>query len=102
MAKVEENLATLGLRGRVGNLVFRRRGNKTTVYVLPTRKAGFSEKQKQAQQDFAEAVARAKHALSNESERRQFEELAKNRGKESAYSAAVSCYFKQIHRNEAF
>jgi hypothetical protein len=102
MAKVDENLATLGLRGKVGNLVFRRRGNKTTVYALPKREAAFSEKQKQAQQNFAEAVARAKQSLSNEPERRRFEELAKKKRKESAYSAAISYYFKQIHRNEAF
>ncbi len=96
MAKIDGNLVTLGLRGKVGNLVFRRRGNKTTVYVLSERKAPLSEKQKQAQQNFAAAVALAKQALSNEPERRWFEELAKKKGRESAYSAAVSHYLKQI------
>ena len=95
MATVTNNIVTLGLSGKVGNLVFRRRGNKTTVYVQSPRKAPLSEKQKQAQQRFAEAVSLAKQALSDESGLRKFEELAKKEGKESAYSAAVA-YFCQV------
>lgn len=95
MATVTNNIVTLGLAGKVGNLVFRRRGNKTTVYVQSPRKAPLSEKQKQAQQQFAGAVAKAKHALNDPAERQRFEELAKTKGKESAYSAAVSYFCKQ-------
>jgi len=97
MATVTKNLATTGLSGKVGNLVFRRRGNKTTVYVRSLRKAPATENEKQARKHFAEAVARAKQALSNDTERKKFEELAKKERKESAYSAAVSYYFRQIH-----
>jgi len=97
MATVVNNLATTGLRGKVGNLVFRRRGNKTTVYIRSPRKAPASENEKQARQHFAEAVALAKQALNNGTERQRFEELAKKEGRESAYSAAVSYYFRQIH-----
>jgi hypothetical protein len=97
MATVINNLATTGLAGKVGNLVFRRRGNKTTVYVRSSRKAPPSENEKRARQHFAEAVARAKQALNNSTERQRFEELAKTEGKESAYSAAISYYFRQIH-----
>lgn len=94
MATVTNNLATTGLTGKVGNLVFRRRGNKTTVYVQSPRKAPLSEKQKLAQQHFAEAVAKAKHALNDPAERQKFEEMAKTKGKESAYSAAISYFYR--------
>lgn len=95
MAKVEDNLLTLGLRGKVGNLIFRRRGNKTTVYILPGRKTALSEKEKKIRQHFSEAVAQARQAISNEPDRQRFEILAKKEGKESAYSAAISYYLKQ-------
>ena len=92
MAISEDNIITAGLRGKVGNLVFRKRGKKTTVYVLSARKKPLSEKQKKAQQQFARAVALAKQALANESEYKRFREMAESQGKESAYSAAVA-YF---------
>jgi len=41
---------------------------------------------------------RAKKSLSIDAEREQFEKLAKKEGKESPYSAAVSYYFKLIHK----
>jgi len=41
MAKVENNLVTEGLHGKVGNLVFRKRGKKTTVYVLSKKESPF-------------------------------------------------------------
>ena len=94
MATVTNNIVTLGLSGKVGILVFRRRGDKTTVYVQSSRKTPLSEKQKQAQQRFAKAVSLAKQALSEESGLHKFEELAKKEGKESAYSAAVAYFCK--------
>ena len=84
MATVTNNIVTTGLTGKVGNLVFRRRGKKTTAYVLSPRKGPLSEKQIEAQIDFREAVVLAKNALSIEAEREQFEKLAKKEGKESA------------------
>jgi len=67
------------------------------VYVESPRKAAVSKKQAEAQIYFREAVFRAKTALSIDSERIHFEGLSKKNGKESAYSAAVSYLFKQIH-----
>ena len=96
MARVSHNVITEGLRGKVGNLVFRKRGNKTTVYILSDRKAPLTEKQKKAQQRFSKAAAMAKDALKNESELEHFSELAKKTGKESAYSAAVSYYMNSL------
>ena len=95
MATVSRNIVTTGLTGKVGNLVFRLRGSKTTAYVLSPRKAPLSEKQIEAQLKFRVAVARAKAALSIDSEREHFKALAKKEGKESAYRAAVSYFFKQ-------
>jgi hypothetical protein len=46
---------------------------------------------------FREAVARTKEALSIDAERTEFEKLAKKEGKESAYSAAISYFYKQIN-----
>ena len=76
MAIVTNNIVTMGLSGKVGNLVFRRRGNKTTAYIQSPRKVPLSEKQKIAQLRFREAVARTKQALSVEAERNEFEKLA--------------------------
>ena len=98
MATVTNNIVTKGLSGKVGNLVFRMRGDKTTAYVLSPRKVPQSKKQIEAQTDFREAVVLAKKALSIVADREHFEVVAKKEGKESAYSAAVAYYFKQIHK----
>jgi hypothetical protein len=82
MATVTNNIVTTGLSGKVGNMVFRRRGNKTTAYIQSPRKVPLSEKQKIAQLHFREAVARTKQALNIDAERKEFEELAKKNGKE--------------------
>ena len=74
------------------------RGKKTTAYVMSPRKAPLSNKQIEAQTDFREAVVRAKMALSIDADRAHFGELGRKEGKESAYSAAVAYYFKQIHK----
>ena len=66
MAKVEGNIVMEGMRGKIGNIVFRRRGNKTTTYVLSERKKPLTEKQKEAQLRFGAAVTLAKEALSSE------------------------------------
>jgi hypothetical protein len=92
MAIVHRNIVTEGFRGKIGNLIFRKRGNKTTAYVMSPKKAPLTEKQKEAQKRFAMAVALAKQALTDESGKKRFEDMAHQLGKESAYSAAVS-YF---------
>ncbi len=94
MAQVDNNIVTQGLRGKVGNLVFRKRGNKTTVYVMTERKAPLTVKQKEAQLRFAGAVALARQAMKDEKELKRFTKMAKKIGKESAYSAAVSYFMK--------
>jgi hypothetical protein len=95
MARVENNIVSQGLRGKVGNLVFRRRGSKTTAYVQSPRKAPQSTKQKAAQMRFSNAVMLAVGALEDAGTRKKFEKMARSMKKESAYSAAISYYLKQ-------
>ena len=92
MANVGKNVLTQGLHGKVGNVIFRERGKKTMVYVMSPRKAPFSMRQKEAQIRFAGAVRLACEALNDETERKKFAKMAISKGKESAYSAAIS-YF---------
>ena len=96
IATVKRNTVTIGLTGKVGNLVFRLRGSKTTVYIQFPRKAPLREKQIEAQLKFRVVVARAKAALNSETEREHFKALAKKEGKESTYSSAVANFVKQI------
>ena len=95
MARVgSDNVVVNGLQGKLGNVIFRKRGNKTTVYVMSPRTGTVSEKQKAAQQQFALAVARAKAAIADKEGRAKFEQLARETGKESAYSAAVAFFME--------
>jgi hypothetical protein len=81
MARAEKNILTQGLPGKVGNLIYRLRGNKTFVYTSSTRTVPLSLKQKEAQVKFAAAVRQARIALADETERRKFQELAVKNGK---------------------
>ncbi len=98
MAIVDNNILVKGLHGKVGNIIFRRRGNKTTAYVRSSREKPFTVNEKNAQTNFSIAVALAKNAMNNESDRLRFKELAKKEGKESAYSCAVSYFMKEQHK----
>jgi hypothetical protein len=95
MAIVKDNIITQGLRGKIGNLVFRRRGDKTTAYVQSPKKVPLSEKQKTAQVRFSIAVRLAVKAVDDPVMRKKFEKMAIDRKKESAYSAAISYFLKQ-------
>ncbi len=96
MTKITNNVLISLLSGKLGKLVLRKHGNKVSAYFLSPGKDSPTEKQKQARQYFAEAVALAKQALSNEAGRRRFMKLAKKEKKSSAYGAAVSYYYKQV------
>ncbi len=95
MAIVRNNIITQGLRGKVGNLVFRNRGGKTTAYVQSPRKAPLTGKQKAAQLRFSLAVRKAVNALKDAETRKKFKKMAVRKGKESAYSAAISYFIKK-------
>ena len=95
MASIENNIITLGLRGRIGNLIFRKRGNKTMVYAFSPRKAPLSKKQVEAQLKFAEAVRMTREALGNETGKKKFKKMAISQKKENAYTAAVSYFMSK-------
>jgi hypothetical protein len=92
MARVEDNILTQGLRGKFGDMIFRKRGKKTMVYSFSPRKAPLSKKQVEAQLKFSEAVRLAREALRNETELKRFTKMAIAKNKENAYTAAIS-YF---------
>jgi hypothetical protein len=95
MVKVDHNLVTQGLRGKIGNLIFRKRGNNTTVYPVPKRKAPYTLKQIEARLRFSKAVRLAREAMINDKEKNKFKKIATKQGKEGAYSAAISFYMLQ-------
>ncbi len=100
MARVGRNVITQGLQGRVDNIVFRKRGKKTTAYALSPRKAPLSEKQKEAQLAFSEAVNLAVNAMKDPEEKKKFGKMARAMKKESAYGAAISYFMKLKIKNE--
>ena len=95
MAKVGNNIVTLGLRGKIGDLIFRKRGKNTIVYCSSPRKSPLSKKQVEAQLKFKEAVWMAREALKDENERKKFKKMAMNNKKESAYTAAISYFMSK-------
>jgi len=95
MARIAHNILTKGFQGKIGELIFRKRGDKTTVYVSSPRKVPLSKKQVEAQLKFKEAVWMAREALKDENERKKYKKMAMNNKKESAYSAAISYFMSK-------
>jgi len=95
MARVGNNIITTGLQGRVGNLIFRKRGEKTSAYVMSPRKADLSKGQVEAQSRFSEAVRLARTAINDPVEREKFAKMARDMKKESAYTAAISYFMSK-------
>ncbi len=93
MVKIYDNVILEGIVGGLGKmLVFRKRKGKVSVYLLSPRKVPFTQKQKEWQQRFAIAVSKARNAMKEDKERKQFENIARETGKSSAYGAAVSWF----------
>ena len=95
MARVGNNIITIGLQGKVGNLIFRRRGEKTSTYVMSPRKKALSKGQTEAQLRFSAAVKLARAAINDPVEREKFAKMARKMKKESAYTAAVSYFMSK-------
>lgn len=99
MAKIDKNSIFENITGKLGNIVFRKSGEKTSVYILSPRSVPFSKNQEKFQQRFRTAVSMAKKALSNEEEREKFEKMALGKGKK-AYNVAVSYFMKELKNAE--
>lgn len=94
MAIVTNNIITQGLSGRVGNLVFKTRGNKTYVCALPAKNENrvITEAQKEVQLKFIAATASAKRAIKNPVLYEKYKKAAKPG--QSPYDVAFAYAFK--------
>ncbi len=94
MGESKNNLATEGLSGQVGNLVFRRRkgDGKVFVSVHPSARQGVpSEAQQQVNSRFQEAVIYGKSVIADPDKKALYGEKAAVG--QSAYNVAVADYF---------
>jgi hypothetical protein len=95
MARIEKNILTMGMAGKIGQVVFRRRNGKTTAYIRKPHNPPSTPAMIQSQTRFRIAVKLAAAAMKNETELKKFEKLAKQMKKESAYAAAISYFMKR-------
>jgi len=88
-----ESLAILRIRGRVGDLVFKRYRTGMVITKYPDMsKAGCSTDQRQQRNHFQLAVERAKVILANPEQKRYYNKLP---GKGSAWNKALSACMKE-------
>ncbi|GJQ04835.1 hypothetical protein [Capnocytophaga canimorsus] len=87
MAQSKNNIVTHGLSGKVGDiLVFSQRNGKTIVSKAPKKRKGEdSEKQKQQQAKFQQAVLYGKAVLADDNQKAMYEKEGKK-----AYNVAVA------------
>jgi hypothetical protein len=92
--KVTFNKGIQAMRGRLGNLIFRRTyGGKVVVSAAPDMsRVKWSEAQKAHRERFKMAVIRAKAALADPQVRARYEQEAAAQGKRP-FDLAVSDYF---------
>ena len=94
MAVVENNPLLEGLRGRVGNLIFKKYGKKTVVTKVPDMsRVKPNELQKLYKSVFSEAVAYAQAAERDPEKRAAFETILKPG--QDVYHAALSHFLRK-------
>jgi len=94
MGESKNNLATEGLSGQVGNLVFRRRKGDGKVFVSvhpSSHEGGPSEAQQKVNSKFQEAVIYGKSVIADPATKALYSEKAAPG--QSAYNIAVADYF---------
>lgn len=93
MATSKNNIITHGLSGKVGDvLVFSQRNGKTVVGKVPDRSnVELTDKQKQTNQRFQEAVIYAKSVLTDAAKKAEYEGKAQEG--QSAYNVAIADFF---------
>lgn len=99
MSKVTLYPVIKSIRGKLGNMVFRRSptGEATLIKLADMSKVKWSKAQKAHRQRFKAAVAYARAAMSDSTVRKLYEKMAKKQGKRP-FDLAVSDYFKGIDR----
>jgi hypothetical protein len=94
MATCDDNVLTRSSRGRIGNLIFRRWGQKTVVSAVPDytdRK--WSKAQKANRLRFRDAMAYARKALDDPEKQKYYQKKAK--GMQTIWNVAVADYMKK-------
>lgn len=87
------SLALLGIRGKVGDVVFKKYPTGTVVTKYPDMsKAGCSNRQRMQRNHFQQAVEQAKTILANPEQKQYYEKLP---GKGSAWNKALAACMKQ-------
>jgi len=92
MAKMKDNNATFGIRGKVNQLVYSQRNGETVVSKPPIRTAPLSEAQKSITSTFKQAVLYARSILQDAAIKLAYKKKAK-RG-QSPFNLAIADYFK--------
>ncbi len=94
MARLQTNLVTEGISGKLSNVVFKRYAYGTVVSKVPDRsKVQLSASQKNANKRFKEAVAFAKEVLKDPERSAEFEKVKKT--EQSLYHAVLSSYLNK-------
>ena len=95
MPKIKLNPMFKEVRGRMGNIVFRRSntGEMTAIKLADMSNVEWSDAQKAHRKRFKEAVAYAKAAMAEPKVRRKYEKEAAKKNKRP-FDLAVSDYFK--------
>lgn len=97
MAHIDNNNILSAMRGRVGNLVFRRVGDKTIVSQRPVRKNETqSPRQIANRAKFAAASRYAKEALKNPHILKRYEVIAREAELSNAYTAALRDFLRPL------
>jgi hypothetical protein len=90
----ENNILTRGYRGRIGNLVFRRWGEKTVVSLAPdTSHRKWSKAQKVNRARFHDAMSWTRRELEDPEKRKYYHKRAK--GMQTVWNVCVADYMKK-------
>ena len=92
MAKMKDNNATHGIRGKVNQLVYSQRNGETVVSKPPIRTAPYSQAQQNITSIFKQAVLYARAILQDAAIKLAYSKKAK--GGQSAFNLAIADYFK--------
>jgi hypothetical protein len=95
MADVQLNAALAAIRGRVGDVVFKKRGGKVYISRRPDfSKRKLSAAQKRSVARFKAAVRLAREVMQDPNAAKPFERLAKKNGK-AVYHTIISEYMNR-------
>lgn len=96
---MNRSLGVLGIRGKVGDVIFKKYRSGTVITKCPDMsQAGCSPRQRLQRNLFQQAAERAKAILANPERKRYFEKLP---GKGSAWNKALATFMKEQKHDPA-